>query len=85
LLDGTVARWLTRLPVFPFLLPGPAKQGRFLRITHPLPLRSRFRSNRLGEIGRFADLARLGCGSRERTNQITMLNWLAHEYRRGDS
>ncbi len=58
--------------------PGPVRQGRFPRITQVLALALQFQQMiDRGEIRGHADLARLGCVSRERISQIMMLNWLA--------
>jgi hypothetical protein len=58
--------------------PAPARQGRFPRITQVLALALQFQEMLdRGEIRGHADLARLGCVSRERISQIMMLNWLA--------
>ncbi len=58
--------------------PAPARQGRFPRITQVMALALQFQEMiDRGEIRGHADLARLGCVSRERISQIMMLNWLA--------
>ena len=55
-----------------------AKRGRLPRITQVLAMALQFQEmiNR-GEISRHADLARLGCVSRERISQMMVLTWLA--------
>ena len=55
-----------------------AKRGRLPRITQVLAMALQFQEmiNR-GEIRRHADLARLGCVSRERISQMMVLTWLA--------
>lgn len=58
--------------------PAPARRGRFPRITQVMALALQFQEMiDRGEIRGHADLARLGCVSRERISQIMMLNWLA--------
>ena len=58
--------------------PRPARQGHFPRITQVMALALQFQEMiDRGEIRGHADLARLGCVSRERISQIMMLNWLA--------
>lgn len=54
------------------------KRGRLPRITQVLAMALQFQEmiNR-GEISRHADLARLGCVSRERISQMMVLTWLA--------
>ncbi len=55
-----------------------AKRGRLPRITQVLALALHFQEMLdRGEISRHADLARLGCLSRERISQMMVLNWLA--------
>lgn len=55
-----------------------AKRGRFPRITQVLALALQFQEMvDRGEIRKHADLARLGCVSRERISQLMMLTWLA--------
>jgi hypothetical protein len=54
------------------------KRGRFPRITQVLAMALQFQEMiGRGEIQRHADLARLGCVSRERISQMMMLTWLA--------
>ena len=54
------------------------KRGRLPRITQVLAMALQFQEmiNR-AEISRHADLARLGCVSRERISQMMVLTWLA--------
>ena len=54
------------------------KRGRLPRITQVLAMALQFQEmiNR-SEISRHADLARLGCVSRERISQMMVLTWLA--------
>lgn len=54
------------------------KRGRLPRITQVLAMALQFQEmiNR-GEISRHADIARLGCVSRERISQMMVLTWLA--------
>ena len=54
------------------------KRGRLPRITQVLAIALQFQEmiNR-GDIRRHADLARLGCVSRERISQMMVLTWLA--------
>lgn len=55
-----------------------AKRGRLPRITQVLALALQFQEMiERGEIRRHADLARLGCVSRERISQVMVLAWLA--------
>ena len=55
-----------------------AKRGRLPRITQVLAMALQFQEMiGRGEIRRHADLARLGCVSRERISQMMMLTWLA--------
>ena len=54
------------------------KRGRLPRITQVLALALQFQEMiDRGEIHRHADLARLGCVSRERISQMMVLTWLA--------
>lgn len=54
------------------------KRGRFPRITQVLALALQFQEMiDRGKIHRHADLARLGCVSRERISQMMVLIWLA--------
>jgi hypothetical protein len=54
------------------------KQGRLPRITQVLAMALQFQEMiDRGEIRRHADLARLGCVSRERISQMMVLTWLA--------
>jgi hypothetical protein len=54
------------------------KRGRFPRITQVLALALQFQEMiDRGEIRKHADLARLGCVSRERISQMMVLTWLA--------
>jgi hypothetical protein len=54
------------------------KCGRFPRITQVLAMALQFQNMiGSGEIRRHADLARLGCVSRERISQMMVLTWLA--------
>ena len=54
------------------------KFGRFPRITQVLAMAIQFQDMiGRGEIRRHADLARLGCVSRERISQMMVLTWLA--------
>ena len=53
-------------------------RGRFPRITQVLAMALQFQEMiGRGEIQRHADLARLGCVSRERISQMMVLTWLA--------
>jgi hypothetical protein len=55
-----------------------AKRGRLPRITQVLALVLQFQEMvDRGEIRKHADLARLGCVSRERISQLMALTWLA--------
>ena len=55
-----------------------SRRGRLPRITQVLAMALQFQEMiDRGEIGRHADLARLGCVSRERISQIMLLTWLA--------
>jgi hypothetical protein len=55
-----------------------SKRGRFPRITQVLALALQFQEMiDRGEIRKHADLARLGCVSRERISQLMVLTWLA--------
>lgn len=55
-----------------------AKRGRLPRITQVLAMALQFQEMiDRGEIGRHADLARLGCVSRERISQMMVFTWLA--------
>lgn len=55
-----------------------SKRGRLPRITQVLALALQFQEMiDRGEIRRHADLARLGCVSRERISQMMVLTWLA--------
>jgi hypothetical protein len=55
-----------------------AKRGRIPRITQVLAMALQFQEMiDRGEIRRHADLARLGCVSRERISQMMVLTWLA--------
>ena len=55
-----------------------AKRGRLPRITQVLAMALQFQEMiDRGEIRRHADLARLGCVSRERISQMMVLTWLA--------
>lgn len=54
------------------------KRGRLPRITQLLALALQFQEMvDRGEVRRHADLARLGCVSRERISQLMVLTWLA--------
>jgi hypothetical protein len=54
------------------------KSGRFPRVAQVLALALQFQEMiDTGEIRGYADLARLGCVSRERISQIMILTWLA--------
>ncbi len=54
------------------------KRGRLPRISQVLALALQFQEMiDRGEIRRHADLARLGCVSRERISQLMVLTWLA--------
>jgi len=56
----------------------PQKSGRFPRVAQVLSLALQFQEMiDTGEIRGYADLARLGCVSRERISQIMILTWLA--------
>lgn len=72
-------RQINRAPkkIPPAAGPG-VKRGRLPRITQVLALALQFQEliDR-GEIRRHADLARLGCVSRERISQLMVLTWLA--------
>jgi hypothetical protein len=55
-----------------------AKRGRLPRITQVLAMALQFQEMiDRGEVRRHADLARLGCVSRERISQMMVLTWLA--------
>lgn len=55
-----------------------AKRGRLPRITQVLAMALQFQEMiDRGEVHRHADLARLGCVSRERISQMMVLTWLA--------
>ncbi len=57
-----------------------AKRGRLPRITQVLAMALQFQEMiERGEISRHADLARLGCVSRERISQMMVFTWLAPE------
>lgn len=61
-------------------IPGRHRYSRFPRIVQVMALAIHFREMlESGEARDYADLARLGCVSRERISQIMMLNWLAPE------
>jgi hypothetical protein len=72
-------RQINRPPkrIEPAAMPG-VKRGRLPRITQVLALALQFQEliDR-GDIRRHADLARLGCVSRERISQMMVLTWLA--------
>lgn len=54
------------------------KRGRLPRITQVLAMALQFQEMiDRGDIRRHADLARLGCVSRERISQVMVLTWLA--------
>jgi len=54
------------------------KSGRFPRVAQVLALALQFQDMiDTGEVRGYADLARLGCVSRERISQIMILTWLA--------
>jgi hypothetical protein len=54
------------------------KSGRFPRVAQVLSLALQFQDMiDTGEVRGYADLARLGCVSRERISQIMILTWLA--------
>jgi hypothetical protein len=54
------------------------RRGRLPRITQVLAIALQFQEMiDRGEIRKHADLARLGCVSRERISQMMVLNWLA--------
>ena len=54
------------------------KSGRFPRVAQVLALALQFQEMiDTGEVRGYADLARLGCVSRERISQIMLLTWLA--------
>jgi len=56
----------------------PQKSGRLPRVAQVLALALQFQEMiDTGEIRGYADLARLGCVSRERISQIMLLTWLA--------
>jgi hypothetical protein len=56
----------------------PLKSGRFPRVAQVLSLALQFQEMiDTGEFRGYADLARLGCVSRERISQIMLLTWLA--------
>ncbi|HPT26069.1 MAG TPA: hypothetical protein PLZ95_06585 [Bryobacteraceae bacterium] len=58
--------------------PSPHRYARYPRIVQVMALAIHFREMlERGEAKDYADLARLGCVSRERISQIMMLNWLA--------
>jgi len=60
--------------------PSPHQYARYPRIVQVMALAIHFRGMlELGEAKDYADLARLGCVSRERISQIMILNWLAPE------
>lgn len=72
-------RQINRAPkkLLPAAEPG-VKRGRLPRITQVLALALQFQEMvDRGEIRRHADLARLGCVSRERISQMMVLTWLA--------
>jgi hypothetical protein len=59
-------------------VPPVQKSGRFPRVAQVLALALQFQEMMdKGEIRGYADLARLGCVSRERISQIMILTWLA--------
>jgi len=59
-------------------VPPVRKSGRFPRVAQVLALALQFQEMiDTGEIRGYADLARLGCVSRERISQIMILTWLA--------
>lgn len=61
-------------------VPVELKYARLPRITQVLALALRFQEMiDSGEIRQHADLARLGCISRERVSQLMMLSWLASD------
>ena len=72
-------RQINRAPNrLPAMVESAANRGRFPRITQVLALALRFQEMiDRGEIRRHADLARLGCVSRERISQMMVLIWLA--------
>ena len=72
-------RQMNRAPRKIKVVAGPAaSRGRLPRITQVLALALQFQEMiDRGEIHQHADLARLGCVSRERISQIMMLTWLA--------
>jgi hypothetical protein len=54
------------------------KSGRFPRVAQVLSLALQFQDMiDTGEVRSYADLARLGCVTRERISQIMILTWLA--------
>lgn len=56
----------------------PQQSGRFPRVAQVLALALQFQDMiGRGEVRGYADLARLGCVSRERISQIMILTWLA--------
>lgn len=60
--------------------PSPHRYARYPRIVQVMALAIHFREMlERGEAKDYADLARLGCVSRERISQIMLLNWLAPE------
>ena len=72
-------RQINRVPkkIAPAAVPV-AERGRLPRITQVLALALQFQEMiDRGEIRLHADLARLGCISRERISQIMLLTWLA--------
>jgi hypothetical protein len=72
-------RQINRVPkkIAPAAVPV-AERGRLPRITQVLALALQFQEMiDRGEIQRCADLARLGCVSRERISQLMALTWLA--------
>jgi hypothetical protein len=59
-------------------VPPVRKSGRFPRVAQILALALQFQEMiDTGEVRGYADLARLGCVSRERISQIMILTWLA--------
>ncbi len=64
-------------------VPSLHRYARYPRIVQVMALAIHFREMlERGEAKDYADLARLGCVSRERISQIMMLNWLAPEIQR---
>lgn len=62
----------------PSAAPPVRKSGRFPRVAQVLALALQFQEMiDTGEVRGYADLARLGCVSRERISQIMLLTWLA--------